>query len=162
MNWLTDWCEVQFRWLAFTKKQTNKKTKTNKVLQNCYCLNYKTNERQLASVPKWFVSCCFLSLCKMVRASLWSRSGGKSSQVEYLLCICVDVTFGYLGFSYFIDKDVKFFMRVACAETAFFFWKNISKYFGISKPAVLFDLVNPGRGMDRWVWFLWKEKSIQD
>lgn len=122
LKWMTDWCEVQFRWLAF-KKNKNKKTKTNKVLQNCYCLNYKTNERQLASVPKWFVSCCFLSLCKMVRASLWSRSGGKSSQVEYLLCICVDVTFGYLGFSYFIDKEMlnKFFMRVACAEMAFFF-----------------------------------------
>lgn len=96
------------------------------MLQNCYCLNYKTNERQLASVPKWFVSCCFLSLCKMVRASLWSRRGGKSSQVEYLLCVRVDVTFGYIGFSYFIDKETlnKIFMRVACAEMAFFLKKT--------------------------------------
>lgn len=114
------WGPVQ---MACFKKKQKQKTKINKVLQNCYCLNYKTNERQLASVPKWFVSCCFLSLCKMMRASLWSRSGGESSQVEYLLCICVDVTFGYLGFSYFIDKEMlnKFFMTVACAEMAFFF-----------------------------------------
>lgn len=58
----------------------------------------------------------------------------------------VDVTFGYLGFSYFIDKEMlnKIFMRVACAEMAFFFWKKKT-----SKPAVvLFDLVNPGRGID--------------
>lgn len=52
----------------------------------------------------------------------------------------------------------KIFMRVACAEMAFFFWKKKT-----SKPAVvLFDLVNPGRGIDIRVWFLWKGKSVQE
>lgn len=50
----------------------------------------------------------------------WRKILSSSVSSVYL---CVDVTFGYLGFSYFIDKEMlnKFFMRVACAEMAFFF-----------------------------------------
>lgn len=41
----------------------------------------------------------------------------------------VDVTFGYLGCSYFIDKEMldETFMKVACAEMAFFFLKYTLK-----------------------------------
>lgn len=53
------------------------------------------------------------------------------------------MTFGYLGFSYFIDKEMlnAIFMRVTC-RNGIFLLRNTSK------PAVvLFDLVNPGRGI---------------